>query len=281
MSLTTKISYLRKAETVKKRVISAIVLLAIVGVCIFVSDITRELLIFAAAVIAAFEMRNCVVNAGGKAVVFPPVLFMTVNTVLCLIKAPLWTLAAAFIGSAMLSICICVCREDLMAAGAKGTLFVLMYPMALFAAIQRILAADNWLYPTAVAALATWSCDSFALFGGRRFGKTKLSPLVSPNKTVEGSLCGAAASAAFGVLAWALLRNFGAELWVCVTVALVSSTMGQFGDLAASLFKREAGIKDYSDLIPGHGGMMDRADSLLFSIPTAWFFIELIELIRN
>ncbi|MBR5045942.1 MAG: phosphatidate cytidylyltransferase, partial [Oscillospiraceae bacterium] len=129
--------------------------------------------------------------------------------------------------------------------------------------------------------LGTWSCDAFALFGGRRFGKHKLSPHVSPNKTVEGSLCGAAASALFGVLAWLLLMKQGAELWVCVAVAVIASTLGQFGDLAASLFKREAGIKDYSDLIPGHGGMMDRADSLLFSIPTAWFCIEMIDLIRK
>ena len=85
----------------------------------------------------------------------------------------------------------------------------------------------------------------------------------------------------FGILAWALLRERGAELWVCITVAVISSTLGQFGDLAASLFKREAGIKDYSNLIPGHGGMMDRADSLLFSIPTAWFCIELIDFIMG
>ena len=94
-------------------------------------------------------------------------------------------------------------------------------------------------------------------------------------------MCGALASAVFGVLAWALLRDLGAELWVCVTVAVIASTMGQFGDLAASLFKRESGIKDYSDLIPGHGGMMDRADSLLFSIPTAWFCMELLDIIRG
>ena len=131
-----------------------------------------------------------------------------------------------------------------------------------------------------MAALGTWSCDAFALFGGRRFGKHKLCPLVSPNKTVEGSLCGAVASAVFGVLAWLLLNGTtDAVLWICVVVALLASTMGQFGDLAASLVKREAGIKDYSNLIPGHGGMMDRADSLLFSVPTAWLCIELLQLI--
>lgn len=60
-------------------------------------------------------------------------------------------------------------------------------------------------------------------------------------------------------------------MWLCVTASLVASSFGQVGDLAASLLKRMVGIKDYSNLIPGHGGMMDRADSLLFSIPVAWF----------
>ncbi|MBQ2085836.1 MAG: phosphatidate cytidylyltransferase [Oscillospiraceae bacterium] len=265
----------------KKRVISAIVMLAIVGACLFISRITRVLLVFAAAVLSAVEMRDCLKKTEEKAMVFSPVLFIAINTVLCLLDAPVWTLAANLVGCAMLSICFCICREDLMAVGARGTLFVLIYPMSLYAVVQRILSSDGWLYPAAVAALATWSCDAFALFGGKKFGRHKLSPRVSPNKTVEGSLCGAAASAVFGALTWFLLRKQGAELWICIIVAVIASSLGQFGDLAASLFKREAGIKDYSDLIPGHGGMMDRADSLLFSIPTAWFCMELIGIIRK
>ena len=256
-------------------------MLAIVGVCLFVSEVTRVLLILLAAVLSAVEMRNCLEKKGEKAIIMTPVLFIAVNTAMCLFGAPLWAFAANLISCSILTVCICICREDLMAAGARGTLFVLLYPMTLFATIQKLLAGDGWLYPAAVAALATWSCDAFALFGGRRFGKHKLSPHVSPNKTIEGSICGAVASAVFGILAWALLRERGAELWVCITVAVISSTLGQFGDLAASLFKREAGIKDYSNLIPGHGGMMDRADSLLFSIPTAWFCIELIDFIMG
>ena len=64
-------------------------------------------------------------------------------------------------------------------------------------------------------------------------------------------------------------------LWLCVVTALVSSTMGQIGDLAESLMKRMIGVKDFSNLIPGHGGMFDRADSLLFSIPTAYLCLHL------
>ena len=115
-----------------------------------------------------------------------------------------------------------------------------------------------------------------AFFAGRAFGKHKLAPAVSPNKTVEGCVCGALFSMVAGVLVYYVLRSAcPMPLWLCVVTALVSSTMGQIGDLAESLMKRMIGIKDFSNLIPGHGGMFDRADSLLFSIPSAYFLLHL------
>ena len=114
-------------------------------------------------------------------------------------------------------------------------------------------------------------CDSFALFGGKRFGKHKIAPSVSPNKTVEGCICGAISSVVTGVIVYYLSQLWlPIPFWLCVVTALLASTMGQIGDLAESLVKRMIGVKDFSNLIPGHGGMFDRADSLLFSIPTAY-----------
>ena len=228
----------------KARVLSAAVLLALVGVCMFLSPASRVLFLCAAAVIAAKEMRDVQGILGHKAPLWPAVCYIALHGVLCLIAAPLWALTA------------------------------------LFAVIIRLATAENWLHFFAVGALATWLCDAFALFGGMAFGKHKLAPSVSPKKTVEGSVCGALMSVLGGVAAWALLKGQGGPaLWVCAATALIASTMGQFGDLAASLFKRESGVKDYSNLIPGHGGMMDRADSLLFSVPTAWLCITLAQLI--
>ena len=126
-------------------------------------------------------------------------------------------------------------------------------------------------------------CDAFALFGGTRFGRHKLAPLVSPHKTWEGSISGALASVVAGAALYFLLplipglvyRNI--PLWVCVATAFLSSSMGQIGDLAESLVKRMIGVKDFSNLIPGHGGLMDRADSLLFAIPTAYLCLLLAQ----
>ena len=98
-------------------------------------------------------------------------------------------------------------------------------------------------------------------------------PEVSPHKTLAGFICGAISAAVAGVgLYFALRGSFPAvTLPCCVITAFVASSFGQVGDLAASLIKRMSGFKDYSHLIPGHGGVMDRVDSLLFSVPAAYF----------
>ena len=128
--------------------------------------------------------------------------------------------------------------------------------------------AGLWLvcFPLVV----TWVCDTAAMFGGRTFGGPKLSPVVSPGKTRSG--------AAAGVLGALLVAPVFA-LWVfprwdvdlsmgrALAIAAVLSVVGQVGDLAESLFKREAGVKDSSHLLPGHGGILDRLDSLYFVMP--------------
>ena len=127
------------------------------------------------------------------------------------------------------------------------------------------------VYLVVLAAFSTWLCDAFALFGGMAFGKHKLAPSVSPKKTVEGCICGAIAGALTGVALYFIpFACKDIPLWLCVLTCFIASSMGQIGDLAESLVKRMIGIKDFSALIPGHGGLFDRADSLLFSIPTAY-----------
>lgn len=118
----------------------------------------------------------------------------------------------------------------------------------------------------------TWLCDTAAMATGQALGGPRLAPVLSPKKTWAGAIGGAAvalvAAVALGVLVlhplgWAL------RLPVLVSVGLAVGVLGQLGDVAESLFKREAGVKDSSTLIPGHGGVLDRLDSLYYVIPVS------------
>jgi phosphatidate cytidylyltransferase len=130
--------------------------------------------------------------------------------------------------------------------------------------------AGAWLvfFPLVI----TWVCDTAAMFGGRTFGGPKLAPRVSPGKTWSGTTAGFVGGTlmapVFGSL---ILPRVGVvvPLWQLLVIAGVLSVVGQIGDLAESLFKREAGVKDSSQLIPGHGGVLDRLDSLYFVVPAA------------
>jgi len=122
--------------------------------------------------------------------------------------------------------------------------------------------------------LVTWAADTGAYYAGTSFGRHKLAPVISPNKTVEG-LAG-------GLMA-ALLAVFLARAWFlpvltvtdCVAVACLLTISGLLGDLAESAMKRGAGVKDSGSLIPGHGGMLDRLDSLLFTAPAFYYYVSL------
>lgn len=120
--------------------------------------------------------------------------------------------------------------------------------------------------------VVVWVCDSAAMFGGKAFGGPKLAPNISPGKTRSGGVAGLVG----GVLVapvfalWIFpAAGLGVVLSGAMLMALVLSIVGQLGDLAESLFKREAGVKDSSNLIPGHGGVLDRFDALYVTLPVA------------
>ena len=123
--------------------------------------------------------------------------------------------------------------------------------------------------------ICIWSCDTFAYFIGASLGKHKLSPRVSPNKTVEGFVGGIVGAVATAFLfRHVFFTSAGLEhlLVISVLVGLV----GQMGDLAESLLKRDAKLKDISNIIPGHGGILDRFDSLLFVSPVVYYYLKFI-----
>jgi phosphatidate cytidylyltransferase len=124
---------------------------------------------------------------------------------------------------------------------------------------------DDGFYLTVLVLLGIWSTDSGAYFVGKAIGRHKLWPAISPNKTVEGSVGGLLVAVVVVLVlnAWLGRFSFGQAL----AIALVTGVAGQMGDLIESAFKRHFGVKDSGQIIPGHGGVLDRFDSLLLVFP--------------
>jgi phosphatidate cytidylyltransferase len=116
--------------------------------------------------------------------------------------------------------------------------------------------------------VVNWIGDTGAYYFGRNFGKHKLAPVVSPGKSWEGAAASVATAILFG--AFFLPRFVGIGALAAGTIAIVANVAGQLGDLAESALKRGAGVKDSGTLLPGHGGMLDRVDSSLFSLPVLY-----------
>jgi phosphatidate cytidylyltransferase len=141
-------------------------------------------------------------------------------------------------------------------------------------------AAERWVGPVLVLfpLVMTWMSDTAAYFGGRTFGRRKLIPSVSPGKTVEGALWGVAGTVITGAVyahfVLAGVAGLPVGLVFGALAGLIVSPVAQLGDLAESLLKREAGVKDSGALLPGHGGVLDRFDSLFFTIPVTYWLLE-------
>jgi phosphatidate cytidylyltransferase len=136
-------------------------------------------------------------------------------------------------------------------------------------AALRIAPGAAWIYATFAV---TWAADSGAYFAGRAFGRNKMSPLLSPKKTWEGFAGGLLAAIGAGVGIVALL-GLPVSLAVGAALGIIGAVGGTFGDLAESMLKRQAGVKDSGALIPGHGGLLDRIDSLLFTGPLVYYLL--------
>ena len=125
--------------------------------------------------------------------------------------------------------------------------------------------------------ITIWFTDSFAYFGGMKFGKNKLAPTISPNKSIEGAIIGSLSSIVVAVVTFYATSIFS-SLAGAIVITLIVSIIGQFGDLIESAYKRECDVKDSSNLLPGHGGIFDRFDSVILAAPTFILLMNFISL---
>jgi phosphatidate cytidylyltransferase len=157
--------------------------------------------------------------------------------------------------------------ED-MTATIMGIMYAVFMPYHIVL-IDQELSGAIWL-----VFLTAFGTDIMAYFTGMALGKHKLCSKLSPKKSVEGAVGGVIGS----VVLCGLYGHFFMEgtVAICLVVGFFGSIVAQLGDLAASAFKRQMGIKDYGNLIPGHGGILDRFDSVLFTAPMVYYYIVLV-----
>jgi phosphatidate cytidylyltransferase len=158
------------------------------------------------------------------------------------------------------------------------TIFGLLYIPCLFAFLKLILGLREYsrFYLLYVLFGAVVS-DTFAFLVGSKFGKTKLAPDISPNKTVEGSM-GGIIGVVISFIIMTIVGNLNGipgDVFYWTMVGVAAAIAGQFGDLTASAIKRFCKIKDFGNIMPGHGGILDRFDSLMFVAPIVYIFITL------
>ncbi len=260
----------------RTRVISALVLVPVVLLGLLLSPLTTAILTGVAAVIGTYEFYAMSANSHYKfrPLQIPGYVLAASFSVAGYFKRPeLMLLATGLL--ALYAIATLAIRhrfEPSLEQGQYGfwgnwsmTMFSPLYaglPLGFVALIRsRFDGQSTGYWLVLLALLATWGTDTAAYFAGRAFGKRKLAPQISPNKTVEGAIGGVLV----GTLAVVLVGQFGLNLplYLSLPLGLVLSIGSVFGDLFESWAKRRFGIKDSGKIIPGHGGLLDRIDSFL------------------
>ena len=158
--------------------------------------------------------------------------------------------------------------------------FCLAYAPVMLSFIYMVRELEYGIYLVWMIFISSWVCDTCAYFSGVLLGRHKLAPVLSPKKSVEGAVGGILGSMVVGGLyAYFVVESVisGQQIfWIFVLISGVGAVVSQVGDLAASAIKRNHDIKDYGKLIPGHGGIMDRFDSVIFTAPMIYFLAYLL-----
>ena len=270
----------KKLSSFIKRLVSGIVLLTVLAFVIYVGGDALWFSSFFVSIIALFELykvfgiqKN---RLGILGYVFVSIYYITVyqfkvNGILFFMILMILLLLILYIFSfPMFSI------KDV-----SLTLFGIFYVAVLFSFIYliRMQRGEYGKYLVWIVFISSWGCDTFAYCVGMLCGRHKLNNILSPNKTVEGCIGGVIGSVLIGLLyTYILLHNivdnFEISLIRVGIICFVCAIISQLGDLVASAIKREYKIKDYGDIIPGHGGILDRFDSVIFCAPVLYFLLN-------
>jgi phosphatidate cytidylyltransferase len=276
-----------------RRVLVALVGAPLAVLVLWYGDAAMATVISALSAVAAWELFR-IARAGGATPIAPlgivmaAVLPLVVHAqYLGLVRVPFSVPVIALLGTVAVALFIRTPAEKPLAAAAI-TLFGVAYTGGLLSFVYALRTFDYAVGQAAGTVVVvfplvlTWATDVGAFFTGRAIGGRKLMPSISPGKTVSGAIGGIVVSV---LVAWLYQRyalipvaQLALRPVALVGMAVFLSVVGQVGDLVESQFKREGNVKDSSHLIPGHGGVLDRLDSLLFTFPVAFMLLRWLAL---
>jgi phosphatidate cytidylyltransferase len=265
-----------------KRVLTAALIIPLVLVLLFIGPSWLIALASAGvAALAGWEFLGLAERCGAK-----PPRIAVMNAILLLFAGGFeWpdelTATLGFLSLALLVYCTFSSPVERVMADASGSVFCLLYVGFTMSAIPALREQSNGPSLLVFLMCVVWAGDIAALYIGRLWGRHKLAPALSPNKTWEGtlgSLAGSlvAAGGLFGLARWLAQwdnakLSYPEDIWYWLLLAVVVNAAAQVGDLAESALKRSAGVKDSGTLLPGHGGVLDRIDALLLAAPVLWY----------
>jgi phosphatidate cytidylyltransferase len=267
-----------------KRVVTAVVLIPLVLFLVFLGPRWQwvfTLFVAAVAALAAWEFLGLTEKAGASP---PRVAVLVALLALFAVNFEWPDRTAAIFGIlslALLVYCTFLRPVEQVMGDASASIFCLLYIGFTLIALPTLHEEANGASLLAFLFCVVWAGDIAALYVGRAWGRHKLAPRISPNKTWEGALGSVAGSllAAGGLLGLAELLeqwdsfklSYPGDFWYWLVLAVVVNVAAQVGDLAESALKRSAGVKDSGNLLPGHGGVLDRIDALLLAAPVLWY----------
>lgn len=270
-----------------KRVLTAVILIPVVLVLVFLPPYLQWLFTAATAVVAALAGWEFLGLAKAKGA-NPPRLAVAIAILALFAVWGQWQDADRFLPAygvlclALLLLCTFASPTERMLPDTASSIFCLFYTGLTLIALPALREQANGPSLVLFLLIAVWAGDTAAYYVGRAWGRHKLAPRISPNKSWEGSVASVAGSAlaAAGLVGLAELlsrRNimvlFYADesVWYWVGMAVLVNVAAQVGDLAESALKRSAGVKDSGSILPGHGGVLDRIDALLLAAPVLWY----------
>lgn len=250
------------------------VIIAPILIFVFLGGLPLKLLTIALSVCGLYEFYSAVRNKEIK-----PISYLGYMLIACLyIVQGLDKMLLILILATIIALIIPVINLKITFIDSAITIVGFIYVGFLFSFMPMIDSMENGRYLIWLVFLGSWGADTAAYYAGRLFGKRKLCPEVSPKKTVEGSIGGLIGSAMLCGIYGLVVSKYVPNVAIIhfVLIGVLTGVAGQFGDLVASSVKRYVGIKDYSNLIPGHGGILDRFDSILFNALVVFYYLTLI-----